>query len=365
MNVRRTLIYFGTFGRSYLRNPLGLFFALIFPVILILIFGGVFSGATSSAVPLDVQNQDHNSPASQEFLAALNSTRAVSINLVDTAGTNLSSWMASHGRTAGLVIPLGFNALYANKSPIQVIVYTNPTDASSGVALGAVQGVSNYFNLRAVNATPIVTPLSLPVGSQVYKYIDYLIPGLIGFSILTSPMFSMVNISSEWKKEKLFRQLSLTPLTKGEWLTATTLFYILLTIITTFIMLLVGRTVFGAHVNFSTVAIPYLVVGPIFFVSLGVIAGSISTKPETAAVIGNIVTFPMMFLSGTFFPVSQFPSWLQWVAKVLPLYYVIDGMNATMLFDNPSRALFDALVILVLAVIFALVAIRVFSWKEK
>ncbi len=70
------------------------------------------------------------------------------------------------------------------------------------------------------NAIPIIGITSATVNTQQTKYIDFLIPGLIGFSILTSPMFSLVNISSEYKKTKLFKQLSLTPLTKMEWLTS-------------------------------------------------------------------------------------------------------------------------------------------------
>ncbi|MGC2035691.1 MAG: ABC transporter permease [Thermoplasmata archaeon] len=366
MNARRTLVYFHTFSRSYLRNPLGLFFALVFPIILILIFGGVFSSSGSAAVPFYVQNMDHSSPASQQFLSALNKTGVVSITMVDPSAGNLSSYLAKNSYTAGMVIPAGFGSRYVNRTPDSVIVYTNPSaGASSSIVQGAVLGVSNSFNLQAANGTQIISPADLQVGSQVYTYIDYLIPGLIGFSILTSPMFSLVNISSEWKKEKLFRQLSLTPLTKSEWLVAALLWYIVLTLITTVLMLVVGRLLFGAHVTFNLLILPFLLLGPMFFVSLGLLAGSVSTKPETAAVIGNVITFPMMFLSGTFFPVSSFPSWLMVFAHVLPLYYVIDGMNAAMLFDNPGRVLFDSAVILVLAVVFFIAAVRVFSWKER
>ena len=80
--------------------------------------------------------------------------------------------------------------------------------------------------------------------------------------------------------------------------------------------------------------------------------------------IGNIITFPMMFLSGTFFPVSEFPDWLAAFAHVLPLYYVIDGMNQVMLFQNPMRALYDFGVITILAVIVFALAVRFFQWRD-
>jgi ABC-2 type transport system permease protein len=175
----------------------------------------------------------------------------------------------------------------------------------------------------------------------------------------------MVDISSTYRKEGLFRQLSLTPLTKGEWLTAKILWYIVLTFISAGIMVAIGLFVFGAHVTLSWGLIPFLILGPFFFVSLGMLAGSVAKTPETAAVIGNVITFPMMFLSGTFFPVSLFSPPLQAFAHVLPLYYVIDGMNQVMLFDNFSGAIFDLVVVAAGSVIVFIAAILAFRWREN
>jgi ABC-2 type transport system permease protein len=366
MNLRRAAVYFPAFAKGYVRNPLGLFMSLIFPVILILIFGAVFSNTGTSQVPLTVENLDHNSGASVAFLQALNGTGAVSVSMVSSDVGNLSTYLAHNDLSAGLVIPAGFAANLTNRTPVYLLVFTNPSSGSeAGIVEGAVQGAANAANLHLAGGTSVVTTVNLKVGSQIYTYIDYLVPGLIGFSVLVAPMFSMVNVSSTWKRDKLFRQLSLTPLSRSEWLTATCLWYVLLAFVSTGLLLGVGRLVFGAHVTLTLLALPFLVVGPILFVAIGLLAGSVSNTPESAAVIGNIITFPMMFLSGTFFPVSLFPSWLVPVAHALPLFYVIDGLNAAMVFNNPSAAYVDLLVVLVLAIVFAVVATRVFSWREE
>jgi ABC-2 type transport system permease protein len=365
MNFRRVGAYFPAFAKGYIRNPLGLFFALIFPVILILIFGAVFSSSGSTQVPLTVQNLDNNTPASTAFLQALNETKAVSISMVSPDVGNLSAYLAHNDLSAGLVIPAGFAADLKNHTPVHLLVFTNPSSGSeAGIVQGAVQGAANYENLYLAGGSVVVTPLNLNVGSQIYTYIDYLVPGLIGFSVLVSPMFSMVNISSTWKRDKLFRQLSLTPLSRSEWLTAAFLWYVLLAVLSTVLMLGIGRALFGAHVTLTLLTLPFLVVGPLLFVSIGLLAGSVSTTPESAGVLGNIITFPMMFLSGTFFPVSLFPSWLVPVAHVLPLYYVIDGLGNAMVFNNSSAVYIDLLIVLVLAIVFAALATRVFSWRE-
>lgn len=366
MNPRRVAAYFPAFAKGYVRNPLGLFFALIFPVILILIFGAVFSNTGSSEVPLAVQNLDDGSPASVAFLAALNQTGVVSVSLVPPTAGNLSAYLSSHDLSSGLVIPAGFQADLANHTPVRLLVFTNPTaGAEAGIVEGAVQGVANGEDLHLAGGSQLVVPVDLNVGSQVYTYIDYLVPGLIGFSVLVSPMFSMVNISSTWKRDKLFRQLSLTPLTRGEWLTAAYLWYVLLAFVSTVLMLVIGRLLFNAHVTLTWLALPFLIVGPLLFVSLGLLAGSVSNTPESAGVLGNIITFPMMFLSGTFFPVSDFPPGLQEFARVLPLYYVIDGMNQVMLFHNTSRAIVDLAVVVVAGAVVFLAAIRLFRWRDE
>jgi ABC-2 type transport system permease protein len=366
MNVRRSIAYFPYFARISFRSRLGIFMTLIFPVVLILMFGAIFSNVGSSRVGLTVENLDQNSPSSQQFLAGLNATGVVSVSMVSVSAGNLSDYVAHNGLVAGLVIPQGFGTSLANHSPVRLLLFTNPSSASAaGQVQGAVQGVANGMNLRIAGGTDLVTYVNMNAGSHVYTYIDYLVPGLIGFSILVSPMMQMVNLSSTWKREKLFRQLSLTPLTPGEWLFATLLWYVVLAFVSTALMLGLGVLVFGAHVTITALALPFLIVGPVLFVSIGLLAGTVSKTPEAAAMIGNIITFPMMFLSGTFYPVSMFPSWVVPIAHLLPLYYLIDGLNQALLFGNTSAAVTDLAIVIVLAVVIALAATHAFSWREE
>src|SRR5580658_3458828 len=356
--------------RSYLRNPVALFFSLIFPIILIALFGTIFAGGGGGATSMAVENLDHNSPASVAFLSALNNTSLVKVTLVNYPVASFSAQLGDNGYSVGLIIPQGFQANLTNRTPVNLTLFTNPEDAAAaGQAQAAVSGIANYFNLHAVcgggSCAPVIqVPAPLNIGSQVYTYIDYLIPGLIGFSILTSPMFSMVDIASSYRKEGIFRALSLTPLTKSEWLVSRIIWYVALTFVTAGIMIGAGVGLFHAHVEITAGLIPFLVIGPFLFVSHGMLAGSVAKTPESAALIGNIITFPMMFLSGTFFAVSMFPPGLQVVARVLPLYYVIDGMDQVMLFQNTTRALFDVGVVTILAAIIFALAVRFFQWRD-
>lgn len=366
MNLTRILADLSVTAKGYVRSAVGLFFSLVFPIILITLFGVIFSGG-SSPPTLYVVNADHNSHASAEFLATLNETGLVTVRLVNGQNAStFSGYLRSNQYAIGLYVPAGFQAAFVNRTPLNLSFYDNPSDAaSSGAGLGALQAALNEFNLRAANATPFLGLTVGQVGGVSYSYIDYLVPGLIGFSILTSPMFAMVDVTSSYRKEGLFRQLSLTPLTRAEWLTSKVLWYSALSVASAGIMVGIGYGVFHSHILLGWEILPFLFVGPFLFVSLGMLAGSVAKTPESAAVLGNIITFPMMFLSGTFFPVSSFSPGLQLVARALPLYYVIDGLEGSMIYGNVARAFLDLLIVAVIAAVVFVAAVQVFKWREE
>ena len=293
----------------------------------------------------------------------MNSTNVTQIIVIPN-NESLTSYLQSKSGGIGLYIPANFSSDILSGSKVNITVYSNPTDTSGIGVFELATGIANYFNLERVGATPVIGLQSQSVVSKSYTYIDYLVPGLIGFSILTSPMFSMVNISSEYKKSKFFKQLSLTPLTKGEWLTSKVIWYVLLSIISFFLMTFFGRALFQAQITINAAVVPFLVIGPLFFVSLGMLVGTVTKSVESAGVVGNIITFPMMFLSGTFFPISEMPTYLQEFAHVLPLFYLIEGLNNVMVYGNYSQALVDIAVLIVLSAVVFVLAVRFFKWRE-
>jgi ABC-2 type transport system permease protein len=379
VSAKRIASDFRVFSRGYLRNKFGLFFGLIFPVILILIFGAIFSGNSSGTISVYTQNQDTGPfPSPQlniaaQFVQALNGTMPdgtrisdtwpIRVKLVDSS-ENFTKYLADHSASDGIIIPADFSAKYLAGQPVDVTVYGNPASSTSGIVSGTVGGVANLFNLQRFNGSAIIGVSSTTVNTEQTQYVDFLIPGLIGFSILVSPMFSLVNISSEYKKTKLFKQLSLTPLTKMEWLASKVLWYIVLTVASFLLMVTTGVLLFGAHVTLTVWLIPFLILGPTLFASLGMLVGTVTKNPETAGVIGNIVTFPMMFLAGTFFPISIMPQYLQSIAHVLPLYYIVEGLNNVMVYANYTGAVIDLAVVAAITIVIFAAAVKLFKWRE-
>ena len=360
-SLSRVIADLKVFVRGYTRSKIGLFFSLVFPIILILLFGAIFSGG-SGPIKVYVENKD-TGYASSIFVKALNNNSTVTVSPVDP-GQDLQQYLLDHSADQGVLIPSNFTYAYTNHIRVNVVFYSNPADTASPIVAETVGQVVGQMSLKNATILYNVGLVQQNIKSQSYKYVDFLIPGLVGFSVLTSPMFSLVNISSEYKKTKLFKQLSLTPLTKTEWLTSKIIWYVVLGIISFFLMTEIGASLFGAHLGYSVSVIPFLVIGPLFFVSLGMLVGMVSKSVESAAVVGNLVTFPMMFLSGTFFPVTQMPMYLQNIAHFLPLFYLIDGLNQVMIFSNLPQALFDFELLVVISAIVFVLAVVFFKWRE-
>jgi ABC-2 type transport system permease protein len=357
------------YSRRYMRNITGLFFSLIFPVLIVIVFGAISTASSTDTITVYAQNQDVGPFAvpqmdvASQYLTALNQTGTVNIQLIDHSA-NFTEYLLNHSTTDGIIIPTNFSADYLSGHQLSVTLYGNPASSTSSIVEGTVNGVNNYFNLQRYNGTQTISVIQSSISVHQTKYVDYLIPGLIGFSILVSPMFSLVNVSSEYKKNGLFKQLSLTPLSKIEWLASKVIWYIIISGISFLVTSTVGIVLFDADMTFTVWLIPFFILGPMLFASIGMLVGTLAKSPETAGTIGNVITFPMMFLSGTFFPLSVMPQYLQSLAHVLPLFYVVEGLNNVMLYGNISAALVDISVLGVLTVLMFTAATKLFKWRE-
>lgn len=352
------------YARNYMRSTTAIFFVFIFPLILMLIFGSIFSPGTSSTVPLYIQNQDANSTLSTQLISIVNSTSIVQIHMVPD-NVNLQTYISQHSISAALLIPAGFQQNVTSHNPSVLVYYNNPSVSTSAIAQRAIEFAVQVINNNISNTVPVISISQASVSSHATNYIDYLIPGLIGLVILTSPMFSMTFIVSSYKKDKIFRQLSLTPLSRSEWFLSKFLWYLIISGLSAVEIFAIGIYVFNSTLRPSILMVPFIVIGVFMFTSLGILAGSVSRSEESASVIGNIITFPMMFLAGTFFPISMMPSWLQTFAHVLPLFYIIDGLNSVTIYSNMPSATLDVFVSLAVSVVIFILMILKFNWKEE
>lgn len=364
MKAKNIIADLRVYAKNYMRSGSAVFFVFIFPIILMLIFGSIFSGTGSSQVTLYVQNLDSNGNLSSALIATLNDTQIVSVQMIPS-NVNIHTYISQNSISAALLIPANFTTS-AEAGSATLIFYNNPSESTSGVAQQAIGFAVQVLNNNLSGSTPSVYLSSnTSLTTHATGYVDFLMPGLIGFVVLISPMFSMTYVVSSYKRDKIFRQLSLTPLTKSEWFLSKFAWYLIISALSAAEIVALGTFVFNASMVLSLFMATFIIIGVFMFTSLGILAGAVAKSEEGASVIGNVITFPMMFLAGTFFPISIMPSWLQTFAHVLPLYYIINGLNSVTVYTNYPTAWLDLAVSVVVSVVIFALTIWRFNWKEE
>jgi ABC-2 type transport system permease protein len=366
--MSRMVADFKAFGLAYLRSRTGFFFALIFPVILILVFGAIFSQSGGQKVNLPVQDLD-NSYWSQTYLRFFNQTGAFTVQMI-SSDVNFDQYIKDKTLVLAMLIPSGFgdnvsNALNLTGPPATVVLKGDPTNTYFAIGQGAANAVASQLAFYGHHVRDVAVVQSQNLGKPQYTFIDFFVPGMIAFTALTTPMFSMSSICSEYRNRGFFKLLGSTPLKKSEWLTAKILWYAVLMLASIAIMYAVGIAAFNAHFTITPMAILLVVVGVFLFTSFGMFLGVFVSNPESASALANAIGFPMMFLSGIFFQLESMPQYLQYVAKALPLTYLAEGLRATMSLGNEVVAATDLVILLISGLILFVIAARAMSWKGK
>ncbi len=183
-------------------------------------------------------------------------------------------------------------------------------------------------------------------------------------AIMTSCLTNALNMNAELRQKGILRKLATTPITRTDWLVSSILYQLILSVISTAAILVVSYAVFDVRLHIGVWLPVIIVVEVIAFVGIGMLLTPFAKEAESASAVANAFLFPMMFLSGTFFPVEMMPDFLQTFAKLLPLYYVNEALRASMIFVDDAAMFRSAGVTAVFAaIVFAAGALRT-RWDE-
>lgn len=234
------------------------------------------------------------------------------------------------------------------------------------VAYLAVQ-MKTYFGAKSSIFVSLLFPVMITFifGSIMPAgYLKSILPGIIGFSILTYSLFSMTSMSSKYRLMNIFTELSLTPLRKSEWLLSVVIWNLLIDAVSFCVVIAIAHFAFSVAVTFSLLVIPFIVLAALLFVALGLLIGTAARSIETASLLGNAVGFPMMMLTGTFFPISMLPGYLQEGIRILPLYYFNKGLSDVINLGDLKDAMLNMLILAILSVVFFTAAVYLFRWRK-
>lgn len=351
--------------RRYFRDRLAIFFTIIFPLIFLMVFGGISKGNNVS-FHVGLINQSQSSFAQQFY----NQTSSNKLFNVDKTVTNLDQAkdkMSKSEIDATILLPPNFGALHKNVPSGQVQIIYDENNAQAAQTIDSVV----QTELQGVNSTYVKmqAPLSVASTSTNTKgltKLDYTVSGLLGFSILGLGIFGPANYFPEMKKQGVLRRLHITPLRVWQFFVSSVLSNALLGLISIGVMLVVASSpLFHFHMagNYFELAI-FVVLGILEIFGIGLAAGGWAKNERQAAPLVNIITFPMMFLSGTFFPRYAMPLWLQHVSNYLPLTPVIDGMrNIATEGQHLTQIGPQLLWVGIWTVIIYAIAFKVFRWE--
>jgi ABC-2 type transport system permease protein len=182
---------------------------------------------------------------------------------------------------------------------------------------------------------------------------------------MTNGVIALAATATEFKRRGIIKRLSITPLTKIDWIIGNVLSQALLNLVLTAIMIAVGWLIFNVRIIPDIITIVMILLGSIMFSGIGMALSGFIKDVEAASAIGNAIAFPMMFLSGTYFPIEMMPPYLRTVSNILPLTYFSQGLKSAMLYKDAEGIYFNMAIVTVLAIVFIIVGALVTRWKSK
>jgi ABC-2 type transport system permease protein len=316
--------------KRFFRDKLAIFFTVIFPLIFLFVFGGLNSGGGDVSFRVAVINQS-DSTFAKDFTKSSSESKILKVDKEVTNLDQAKEKMKQSQLDATIILPPAFGDMQSGASfpsGEAKILYTQNNQQSASALSSILDAQFKSINAQFVKSETPFSVKSEQLNEKSLSPFDYTFAGLLGFAIIGMGIFGPVNVFPELKKMGILRRLSTTPLRVWQYFLATMIGQAVIGLLSLAIMFVVAITVFHLNVvgNYLELAI-FLVFGIITILGIGLSIGGWAKNERQAAPLSNIAVFPMMFLSGTFFPRFLMPEWLQTISSFLPLTPVIDGIR--------------------------------------
>ena len=363
------------------RDRATIFWMLAFPVLFVVIFGLAFGDDDVGSYRVGVV-VDESTPTGRALLDGL---RAVGPFKITTGSLDEELKKLRDGDRDAVVtggrpdvtstlVPApapspGVSAVQGPTPRIQptstiVVQYDPARQTARQIVLPIVRQVVDRVDQELSGRAPILVVEERSVRTDTLRYIDYFVPGIIGFSIMQAGMFAAIPLV-QLRVTRMLKRFGATPISPWLVLASQGATRLVLALVTTAVLLLVGRLLFGINLgnNWPGLA-AFLLLGGAAFLGLGFTVSGLARTEEAVPVLVQLVSFPMMLLAGVFFPIENFPGPMQIVAHALPLTFLGDGLRQVMTGGAGLYPLWvDYLVLLAWALIAGLLALRFFRWE--
>jgi ABC-type multidrug transport system permease subunit len=329
--------------RIFAREPSALFWTYGFPVVLALALGVAFRTRPPEASEIAVEA----SPAGEAARSALATNAAMHVHWLEAqkARDALRS-----GKVALVVIP-GQPRTYL----------FDPTRPESRIARALVDDALQRAEGRA-DVTRVSEQLITEPGS---RYIDFLIPGLLGFNLMSSGLWGVGFVIVDMRVRKLIKRMTATPMSRTHFLLSFVLVRGAFLLGELPILLAFAHWVFDVPIRGSLLLLVVLSgLGSLMFAGIGLLLGCRAQNTHTVAGLVNMVSLPMLVTSGVFFSAARFPQIFQPIISFLPLTALIQGLRMVMLDGADAAAVVQQIgIILAWGLVSFVIALRLFRWQ--
>lgn len=340
--------------RGFYRDKASVFFAIVFPLMFLVLFGGIFSDQSQSRVDLiEVGSVSLVDEMPADARAAFDQTFDV------THSDDLAAALAEVRKgNADVAIEARGDTIVAH--------YTQTDQVKAAITQGALQAFVDGTNVALSGQPPRYSLDPQRVEDDSLDTIQFVTPGLLGWAVAMSASFGAAATLQGWRQSKLLRRLQLAPVSTRTVVAARVAVTVAIALVQMAIFLGLGAAAFGLTLTGAWwAAVPLLVVGTLCFMSLGLLAGAVAKTTEGAVNMANFFVLPMAFLSGSFFPLDGAPGWLQTVSNLLPLRHLNDGMLDVMVRgEGPGAVLAPMGILAGFALVITLLSARLFQWDS-
>lgn len=314
--------------KRFFRDKVAIFFTVIFPLIFLFAFGGLFGSESSPEFSVAVFNHAESKIARQ-FVSSLQKSSIFKIEKEIKTISKAKKRMSRSRLDAVIKLPKNFGRVSPGArfpSGTAIIIYSKNNKTGAQIMASILKARLKKINAHFVKVQPPFTVNLQALNVRGLSRFDYIFAGLLGFAIIGMGVFGPVNVFPELKKQGILRRLHTTPLKVWQYFVSTAFSQAAIGLVALAVFFAVGIFIFGLNVVGSIfVLVPFLIFSIISILGIGLAIGGWADNQSQAAPVANIIVFPMLILSGSFFPRFLMPDWIQTFAKYLPLTPVIDG----------------------------------------
>jgi ABC-2 type transport system permease protein len=352
--------------KSFLRDRAGLFWTLAFPVVFMLLFGAIFSGGSSRFA---VGWVDLDGSTGSKAVAG-NASIAAVLDIVPFAGEEEAvAAMRAGDVRAVVVVPAGFGEALLGRLPgggqLTVALYTDPSSQQvSATITGIVANLVGGVNQAASGRPPVLALDPRTVQREAITAISYFVPSILAMALMQLGLFAAIPIV-EQRQNLILKRISATPIRRRTFIASNVVTRLLIALLQAVVILGLAQLVFGVTMLGSLLAfVTFVVLGALTFIALGYVIASFAPTEDSAGQLVSILQFPLMFLSGIFFPLETMPEFLRGVAAFMPLTYLGDALRQVMVGGSPFASLpVDGLVLAGWLAASFVVSARFFRWQ--